>query len=56
MSDDVARFRKHAFECRRLAAETKDPGDRQMLVEIAEDLEAEVERLGGSGEGDKESP
>ena len=44
MPDDAARFRKHAFECRRLANDTKDGESRQILIEIAEDLEAEADK------------
>ena len=51
MSDDGARFRKHAFECRKLAAETYDDLNRQMLIEIAEGLELEADKMNGeSGE------
>jgi hypothetical protein len=47
VSDDAARFRKHAFECRRLAEETREGPNRQMLLDIAEDLEAEAEKIDG---------
>jgi hypothetical protein len=49
MSDDAARFRKHAFECRRLARGAQEAADRQMLTEIAEDLEAEAENIERAG-------
>jgi hypothetical protein len=53
MSNDAARFRKHAFECRRLANDTLDGESRQMLIEIAEDLEAEADKIDWEEHGDQ---
>jgi hypothetical protein len=45
MTDDAARFRKHAFECRRLAETAREIVDRQMLLEIADDLDSEADSI-----------
>ena len=42
MPDDAARFREHAANCRLLARQARDEASRRMLIEIADDLDAEV--------------
>lgn len=45
------RLRERAFDCRQLAKRALDPGDRQMLIDIAEELDAEADRIAAeSGE------
>lgn len=45
------RLRERAFDCRQLAERALDPGDRQMLIDIAEELDAEADRIAAeSGE------
>jgi len=45
MSGDVQRFRKHAADCRQLAKSARDPRDSRLLIEIADGLEAEADRM-----------
>lgn len=43
--EDAKRFRSRAEHCRRLASATQDPEARRTLNEMADDLEAEADRL-----------
>ena len=45
MSDEAKRFRQRAFDCRELAKGTRDPRDEQLLVEIADELDQEADRI-----------
>ena len=45
MKDDAAHFRKRAGTCRRLAREARDEAARKDLNQIADELEAEAERI-----------
>ena len=44
MWDDADHFRKRALECRRLAENARE-GDKQILIEMADELEQEAERI-----------
>jgi hypothetical protein len=45
MADDAERFRRRARECRQLAAEAPNAQWRDKLVEIADELDAESDRI-----------
>jgi hypothetical protein len=45
MEDEVVRFRKHASDCRVLARNARDEAARLELLAIADELEAEAERI-----------
>lgn len=45
MSNDSERFRRRARECRDIAAQTKDTWWSTMLLELADELEEEAERV-----------
>ena len=45
MSDDAARFRKRARQCRDLARHAKEEEWRKSLEALAQDLEDEADRL-----------
>ena len=43
---DASRFRDRARYCRQLAANEGDEDGRRILIELADDLEAEADRMG----------
>lgn len=45
MADEAAKFRDRARQCRELAAHANDEFQRRTLTEMADDLEAEAERI-----------
>ena len=45
MGEDSEHFRKRARECRDLALRARDPEIRDMLVQLAGELEAEADSL-----------
>ena len=45
MSDDAKRFRDRAKDCRALSKNARNAEDRQMLEEIADELDAEARRI-----------
>lgn len=45
------RFRRRAADCRLLAKNARDSRDRELLHEIAEDLEAEAEKIKAEDRG-----
>lgn len=45
MSEESKRFRQRARDCRRLAADAKADGDRRTLTEMAEELDAEADKI-----------
>jgi hypothetical protein len=45
MASDAERFRRRARECRQLAAESANPQSRDKLIEIADDLDAESDKI-----------
>jgi hypothetical protein len=45
MANDAEHFRRRARECRQLAAEAPNPQWRDKLIEIADDLDAESDRI-----------
>ena len=45
MSDDADRFRERAKTCRRLAGEARNPADRAELTQIADELDAEADKI-----------
>lgn len=45
MGEESARFRRRAKQCRELAARAHNPQDCHTLIAMAEDLEAEADRL-----------
>ena len=45
MSDDAKRFRNRARDCRALSENARNEADRQMLAEIADELDAEAARI-----------
>ena len=55
VSDESAHFRSRAKQCRDLANGARDEASRRELNDIADDLDAEADRLdadeGQSGEG-----
>jgi hypothetical protein len=50
MSDEARRFRQRAYDCRELAKVARDVRDRQLLDEIADDLDDEANRIEGEDE------
>lgn len=45
MSEESARFRDRARQCRALAEVARDSFSRKTLTEMADDLEAEAEKI-----------
>jgi hypothetical protein len=45
MSDDAEHFRGRAADCRRLAENARYPEDQRILLQMAEELEAEAESI-----------
>ena len=45
MSDDASRFRERARTCRRLAHDARSQTDRAELTQIANELDAEADKL-----------
>jgi hypothetical protein len=45
MSEEARRFHRHAFDCRQLAEKARDQRDAALLRDIADDLDAEAERI-----------
>ena len=45
MPSDAAHFREHAAHCRELAEGTRDRPTLKLLLEMAEDFDAEAARL-----------
>ena len=45
MPEDVLRFRRQAADCRQLAKNARDARDRDLLNDIAEELDAEADRI-----------
>ena len=45
MQDDAKRFRDRARDCRNLALSTRHQADREMLEEIAEELDDEARKI-----------
>ncbi len=45
MGEDADRFRGRALECRRLAGEARNQVDREIMLGMAEELEAEAALL-----------
>lgn len=52
MGEESTRFRSRARQCRELAASASNSMDRDTLIAMAEDLEAEADRL-DAGEKDE---
>lgn len=52
MSDDVKRFRDHATNCRALSKSARNDVDRTMLEELADDMDAEANRIDAEERGD----
>lgn len=55
MSEDSDRFRRRARECRDLAEQASSAEWRKSLLQIAQDLEYEADRLDSEGSEDGES-
>jgi len=53
--DDADRFRLRAAECRRLAADARDEASRRGLNSMADELEAEANKIDAEG-GDPPMP
>ena len=51
MSDEAARFRQRARECRLIAAEVGPNDWRQSLLDLAQDLEDEADRIDAEESG-----
>jgi hypothetical protein len=51
MSDDEARFRARAQECRDVAGQARDDDARRLLLEVAEELEHEADKIAGEESG-----
>lgn len=45
MSDEAKRFRQRAYDCRQLAKGARDPRDQRLLEDIADDLDAEADKM-----------
>ena len=45
MADDAASFRARARDCRDLAAKARDQASRRELAELAEQLDAEADKI-----------
>ena len=45
MGEDSDRFRKRALECREVAERARTPEARDALLRVADDLEAEADRI-----------
>jgi hypothetical protein len=45
MSEDVERFRRRAAECRELGRKARDQRDRELLDDIAEELDEEARKM-----------
>ena len=45
MLNDAERFRGRAKDCRRLAADASNVEDRRILSEMADELDAEADRI-----------
>jgi hypothetical protein len=50
MSDDAKRFRDRARDCRNIAIGTKYEVDRQMLEDMAAELESEADQIDAEAE------
>jgi hypothetical protein len=47
MADTAQRFRSRANDCAELAQNARDPLDKRMLIEIADELHAEADKIDG---------
>ena len=53
MSEEALRFRKRAADCRALAKSARDARDRDLLNDIADDLDAEADKIEAAEAQDK---
>jgi len=53
MSEEALRFRKRAADCRALAKNARDARDRDLLNDIADDLDAEADKIEAAQAQDK---
>jgi hypothetical protein len=45
MSEDAKRFRQRAVDCRAIASGTKNQADATLLEEMADELDAEADKI-----------
>ena len=45
----AARFRRRAAECRQMAEEVREPDWRRLLLDLAQDLEDEADKMDSEG-------
>ena len=50
MSEHALRLRRRAADCRALAKNARDGRDRDLLTDIADDLDAEADRIEGEAQ------
>ena len=51
VDETSARFRKRARECRQMAEEVREPDWRNLLLELAQDLEGEADNIQNEQDG-----
>ena len=56
MLDEARRFRQRSCDCRQLAASARDARDRRILIDLAEELDAEADRIDDEESGGEAKP